>query len=60
MGNYTEFNEKAEQIAQKSMTKVLCAGKDWKYYVENHPVQSMIFGTVLVYVIKTILIILPH
>ena len=54
MANYNDMSSNANDIAKQGMHEMKKSGEDWMNYVEKHPLQSMIFGTVIFFAIKGI------
>lgn len=47
-----QIKNQAADIAQVGMHEAKKSGEDWLDYVEKHPMQSMVFGVVILYAIK--------
>ncbi|MBA2649725.1 MAG: hypothetical protein H0U75_09080 [Legionella sp.] len=51
MNNYNEMPS-TDELAKKGLHEAKKSGEDWLKYVEQHPLQSMVFGAVILYAIK--------
>lgn len=48
----TQLKNQAADMAQQGLSEARKSGEDWLNYVEKHPLQSMLFGTVIFFALK--------
>ena len=45
-------NTDSAALVKDGMQEIKKSGDDWLAYVQNHPLQSMVFGVVIFYALK--------
>ncbi|HEV2613229.1 MAG TPA: hypothetical protein VGV92_00800 [Gammaproteobacteria bacterium] len=50
-----QLKKEASSQFKKGTTEVQKSAKDWYGYIEKHPLQSMLFGTVVYFAVKGLL-----
>ncbi len=52
MSQIDQMKDDVTKNVQKGKQEVQRSAKDWYGYIEKHPLQSMLFGTVIYFAIK--------